>query len=344
MRKLILGLALVALVFLAAMCLGVSYPVDVLFNLVAGWAFYCSRVLPQVRLSPWGIVSALLCLGALAWGGHLFFRWLWSQLPQSKPVEGERARSWPARRTFALLALVVLMFVAGIAAVGVSHQTVWLATAPEPLVVGGLRSSVARTQHRNNLKQIALAMITYSDAHGVLPAAAIWDREGRPLLSWRVLILPYLDEEKLYKEFHLDEPWDSPWNLRLLGRMPLIYSPQAGPYLDSRCRTFCQVFTGPGTAFEGRRGLSLKKDFSNGGMCDTILVAEAAHAVPWTKPEDLPYSASGPLPPLGYLRPDDFAVALADGSIRPIERTESEQTIGALITRNGDKGPVSDRE
>jgi len=341
MRKFILCLSVAALVCLLIACLGFFYPLDLLFNLVAGWAFYCYRVLPLVRPSVAGILTALVCLGGLACGAHLFLRWLSGQLQASKQIKGEVLRSWPARRTVALLALIIMMFVAGISAVGMTHQTAWLVTSPEPLVAD-TRSSAARTQLLNNLKQMALAMIEYSDTNGVLPPAATWDDDGRALLSWRVLILPYLEHEALYKHFHLNEPWDSPGNIRLLPQMPSIYAPLSHNNVPNPCRTFCQVFTGPGTPFEGRRGLSLKKDFPN-GWANTFLIVEAAQAVPWTKPEDLPYSASQLVRPLGYLIPDSFAAALADGTIRRVERTESEQTIRALITRNGGEGQAPDR-
>ncbi|HTU19628.1 MAG TPA: DUF1559 domain-containing protein [Gemmataceae bacterium] len=117
------------------------------------------------------------------------------------------------------------MFVAGIAVVGIGHQTAWLLTSPEPALTSG-REPTARSQSHNNLKQMILAMYNYQDTvmEHSLPPAALVDRQGRPLLSWRVLILPFLEQQNLYNEFHLDEPWDSPHNLRQLPRMPKVYS------------------------------------------------------------------------------------------------------------------------
>src|SRR5438552_3335668 len=99
-------------------------------------------------------------------------------------------------------------------------------------------------------------MHNYNDTHGQLPAAAACGKDGKPLLSWRVEILPFIEYGALYNEFHLDEPWDSPHNIELLPRMPKIY---ASPY-DKYCKapryhTFCQVFVGKGTPFEPGRGL-----------------------------------------------------------------------------------------
>ena len=84
----------------------------------------------------------------------------------------------------------------------------------------------------NNLKQIGLAMHNYHDVHRTLPPAYHADASDRPLLSWRVLILPYLEQDALYREFHLNEPWDSDHNKKLIERIPAVYqSPgsAAGP-------------------------------------------------------------------------------------------------------------------
>jgi hypothetical protein len=105
-------------------------------------------------------------------------------------------------------------------------------------------------QGENILLQLGLAMHSYSAMHGHLPPAAIYDKDDKPLLSWRVLLLPYLEQNTLYKEFHLNEPWDSEHNKQLLTKMPKLF---AGP--DEKAlaahETHYQVFVGKGTAFEG---------------------------------------------------------------------------------------------
>ena len=90
-------------------------------------------------------------------------------------------------------------------------------------ILAPMRGSAARSQCINNLKQIGLAMHNYHDQHKSFPPAYTVDKAGKPLLSWRVLILPYLEQNALYKEFHLDEPWDSPHNRTLIDRMPPTY-------------------------------------------------------------------------------------------------------------------------
>ena len=81
----------------------------------------------------------------------------------------------------------------------------------------------------NNLKQIGLALHNYHDTYNVFPAAAITDPQGRPLLSWRVAILPFLEQAALYNKFHLDEPWNSPHNLTLVNEWPNLYACPSDP-------------------------------------------------------------------------------------------------------------------
>jgi hypothetical protein len=183
-------------------------------------------------------------------------------------------------------------------------------------------------------------LIAYQDAKGSLPPPAVVGEGGKPLLSWRVLILPYIEQKKLFDEFRLDEPWDGPHNRRLLAKMPRVYAPFDGSATPEPYSTYYQVFVGKGTAFEGPGRLHLRYDFPD-GVFNTFLIVEAGEAVPWTKPEDLRYAPDGPLPPLGGLFKDGFRAALADGSVRSVGREVSERSIRAAITRNaGDKpGP-----
>ncbi len=115
-----------------------------------------------------------------------------------------------------------------------------------------------------------------------------------------MLILPYLEAEELYGQFHLDEPWDSPHNLSLLPQMPTVYQAMNYPADETNPRessTFYQAVTGNGTAFEGAEGLSFATDFH--GTANTIMVIEGGRPVPWTQPADLEVEGNQPLPPLG---------------------------------------------
>lgn len=202
----------------------------------------------------------------------------------------------------------------------------------------------ASVQSLVSLRAIAAALHNYHAAFRKLPPAVVRDKEGRPLYSWRVLILQYLDEDEVYLRFKSDEPWDGPHNRALLAQTPRCYLP-AGGGDDGPGLTRYLAFVGPGTAFE-RDGLRWA-DFPD-GLSSTLLVVEAAEPVPWSKPADLAYDPAKPLPPLGgaftkpvyYLgievgRREGFAACFADGSTRFVDARTDEATLRALITRNG---------
>jgi hypothetical protein len=197
-------------------------------------------------------------------------------------------------------------------------------------------------QSRFQLRDIGMAIHHYHDSFRCLPPPAVYGKDGTPLLSWRVLILPFVSDDLLYKQFKLDEPWDSPHNKLLLEKVPDCYSVTWPP---QHPLTHFRAFVGPGTAFE-REGLTWK-DFPN-GLEKTILVVQASEPVPWTKPDELVYDPAKPLPRLGGVftkpvhflrfetsRKAGFGAAFADGKARFITNLPDEATLRALITRNG---------
>jgi RNA polymerase sigma factor (sigma-70 family) len=198
---------------------------------------------------------------------------------------------------------------------------------------GPIDANKARVQSINNLKMIALAMhnVAASTNETRFAAAAI-RKDGKPLLSWRVAILPYLDQKALYDKFHLDEPWNSPHNKTLLNQMPDVYAPVLRTD-EPRGSTYYQVFTGPGALFEDELGPKLV-DVTD-GTSNTFMVVDAGSPVPWTKPEDVSYDKAKPLPKLGRLFDDGFHVAFADGSVRFVGNWNDPEIIRRFITRNG---------
>jgi hypothetical protein len=186
----------------------------------------------------------------------------------------------------------------------------------------------------NNLKQIALAFENYNDAYGHFPTPAAPTANGRPgprNLSWRVAILPYIEYENLYQQFNLDERWDGPTNSRLLKRMPRIYRSPGDP--DDSTTTRYRVFVGGGAMFDWDRPTKVfdVKD----GLSNTLMVVEAAEAVPWTKPDELEFRRSGLLPKLGR-KPGKCLVATGDAQVRLIDPDDIGDTgMKALITRDG---------
>jgi prepilin-type processing-associated H-X9-DG protein len=180
----------------------------------------------------------------------------------------------------------------------------------------------------NNLKQIGLALHNHHDAMGHVPAA-ICDRDGKPLLSWRVAILPYIEQEALYRQFRLNEPWDSPHNKKLLGKMPKIYASPTGT-AEEPDATFYQMPTGPKTLFP-RPDHKMQIFRIPDGTSNTFLVVEASKGVPWTKPQDVAIPAMGKLPKLGGQFPTYFNALFADGSVRRIKRDADEELLRRAI-------------
>ena len=187
---------------------------------------------------------------------------------------------------------------------------------------------LAQLRVQNNLKQITLALIMYADANGGrLPPAVFTDPQGQPLYSWRVAILPYMEEESLYRQFRLNERWDSPHNRRLLSQMPKVFQ---SPGLPSAVgNTYLQVFTGPNTPFPVGQRTRYPAGFLD-GTTNTILVVEGANAVPWTAPQDLVFGRINPV-----LQISRGFVGMADGSVRRLPRGLSETTTRAAITPSG---------
>src|SRR6516225_6029213 len=170
---------------------------------------------------------------------------------------------------------------------------------------------------------LGLAMLEYHDSHGKLPPAVVYGKDGKALYSWRVLVLPYIEEQGLYNEFRLDEAWDSPHNIRLLERPPHAYAPPSRyAHKIPPTHTYVHVLVGRGTPFENPEGHSMAS--ITDGTSYTFLVIEAGKPVPWTKPEDLSYSADQPLPDLDGPFRDIMRVGFADGSHRTIPRDFDE--------------------
>ena len=190
-------------------------------------------------------------------------------------------------------------------------------------------------QDANNLKQMVLAFHIYHDTYRQFPSPAICDKAGKPLLSWRVAILPYIEQDNLYRQFKLDEPWDSDHNKKLLPQMPKLYQMVGDSPSDSQ--TFYRVFVGqdknPSALFRNYAD-KVRMQHITDGTSNTIMIVQSADSVPWTKPEELTYNPNGPLPKLNQTRRGSN-VALCDGSVRFLSNDIAEQTLRALITRDG---------
>ena len=179
----------------------------------------------------------------------------------------------------------------------------------------------------NNLKQIGLAFHNYHDTFNKFPGAGR-SADGKAGLSWRVHLLPFLDELPLYERFHLDEAWDSDHNKSLIEKMPVLFNVEG---VTEAGMTSLHVFTGAGAPFADDQAPGIAS-FTD-GLSNTILVVQAGPdtADIWTKPGGLDFDPKNPIKALGTLAEDLFLVLISDGSVRRVPKTIPAETLRHLI-------------
>lgn len=195
------------------------------------------------------------------------------------------------------------------------------------------KMKMARARCNANLHRLVRAMHRYLDIHGHFPPAFTSDGAGKPLLSWRVAVLPYLGEEELYKHFRQDEPWNSDHNRKLLAKMPKIFASVDLPP-KNKADTFYQVFSGEDGIFEPGKRIGIG-DIPDGTV-NTVAVIAAGKSVPWAKPADIVYDATTPLPSLtgGMINDGYFSFATADAGFHMAINTIDPDALRPFILRN----------
>ena len=192
-----------------------------------------------------------------------------------------------------------------------------------------------------NLRAIALGVHTFSDTHKGLPPAYVASADGKPNLSWRVLLLPYIGEKELYAQFHLDEPWNSDHNKELVSRMPGIYASPSGKAGEGK--TIYLGVGGPEGVFLPPTENGVKwgrtlgfKDITD-GTSNTLLVVEVADdsAVTWTQPDtEYQWKAADPFHDLPL---DNFLAGRVDGSATKFTRVLKAEDWESLLNRRDGK-------
>lgn len=202
--------------------------------------------------------------------------------------------------------------------------------------VQNVRAAAALAITKDNYHNVGMALANYESAYGNFPAPATRDKNGKPLFSWRVEILPFIEEQALYNEFKRDEPWDGPNNIKLLDRMPKVFDT---PYLPpaKAGHTHLQVCTGPKTMFPNdknvRKGMTYAQLSAMDGASDTIMLAPGAKAVPWTAPDDIVIDKEAIKPKLLFGR-RGAVIVLADVSVRVLPPAITEKTLRWAIDPN----------
>lgn len=202
------------------------------------------------------------------------------------------------------------------------------------------REAARRTACANNLRQIGLALQNYHSAHGCFPPAFLADDEGRPMHSWRVLILPYLDHKWLYDQYDFDEPWDGPANLALADLMPDVYRCPSDIGPGDAPETSYAMVVGPGTISDGPTPSRISQ--IRDGLAGTLMVVEVAGShINWLEPRDCRIEelaspgADGEGPGICSGHPDVVNVLFCDGSVRAISDWLDPEVVQALSTIAG---------
>ncbi len=256
-------------------------------------------------------------------------------IPQ-RPVEGRRAAfaagRGPAVSVPVILAVTIigLVLAVSIAALGVALVTPYVSQA---------RQSAQSVECRGNLQQIALALRAYSEEHGTLPPAYFADKTGKPMHSWRVLLLPYLGHESLYRQYDFTLPWDSPENIALQYTMPAVYACPTDGDAGSAQETSYMVVVGRRTLFPGSRSARLED--ARDGPANTVLLVEThTTAVCWMKPQDLDvrrlqYTMNGGVGEVSSKHRGGAHVVTADGVVHFLINDTSPEVLRGLMTVDG---------
>ena len=215
------------------------------------------------------------------------------------------------------------------------------------------REAARRMQCSNNLKQIGIAIHNYHDQYqSFLPAFTV-DENGKLLHSWRVLILPYIEQGELYKEIRLDEPWDSEYNSQFHSRVLSAFQCPSGRRADASASQAGQspeiqrndlnchysVVVGKPTIFPGSE--PVHRGQISDGTSNTILVVERMFPVCWMDPtheitfNDACHGVNTNVYGLGSAHTGGCNVALADGSVQFISNTIKPETLKAMLTKAG---------
>jgi hypothetical protein len=310
------------------------------FVLAFGWIFFLWRALPLVSVN-WvaisaGVLSVVLAAAMFQYMGVWF---------SSSRRGGSSAWRW--QNAVLMTGGVVALFVAGFAALGLTQAMHWfwaldsgpyVETASHwPFAVQRVSVPSRRTMISNNMKQMTLGLHTHADANKSRLLGPTFDNRGRALHSWETAMLPYIEQQDLYREMRLDLPWNHPHNLPWLETDIQIY--QSPAITDTKAvRLSVDHFAGNVHVLGG--GAISFKHFKD-GTSNTVIFGEAAGDFsPWGKPGNVrdpgiginrgTYTFGNPNPRIDYV-----VFALADGSVRVVNENLDPRVLKALATPAG---------
>ncbi len=346
MRKYILDLVLlVAVVALIAQFGGVVR--ETLLYLVFGWWWYAERVIPKVTVSRDGLSMGIVCLVLFAIGFHALLRGFYREIQQPGERPDTGARRWSSRWTTSIIAIVLLMFVIGLAASALVHQAGWLMRSPEPLMVS---KPVVLGSSLWNLRLIGDAALGFETLPAVradsqepgyrarlaptpketLPAARV-DSQGRLLHSWQTEILSGL-WMPFYGQFDPARPWNDPVNSAYFrGIVPVYLNPEIGVIRSPEGYALSH-YAGNVNVLGRAKPLALKE--IEGSLAQTVLAGEVSVKFkPWGDPTNLrdPILGINTMPDaFGSTSPGGAHFLFLDGSVRFVRETADPAVLRAM--------------
>jgi hypothetical protein len=257
---------------------------------------------------------------------------------EPEPPPRERDRGGPP-----LAALLVAGAIMCLGSIGAGGYFLWFAaqnarvrTAEGEFAIQEQRRQ-AKAESEAQLQQVATALATGLKSGE--PAADTYTKDGKPLLSWRVHLLPRLGHAELYAKFKLDEPWDGPNNGKLVGEIPGAFA-SPGPHKNwLRGLTYTCGFRHEGAVFEKRAHVT--PGSITAGSESTLAIFDAGEPVVWTQPDELEWKPNQPRPGFGGADPDrdNFLAATASGEVYWIRRSLPDATLRALFDRRREARP-----
>lgn len=312
---------------------------EFLFYLVAGWALFLNRTLDQVT---WNWVELIFAIGiilVLTMGLHWFIR----TTPFKDSLDGTK-KTWQLKTTVSLVCLLMLLFVAGTAMVGIVHESIWTMTSKQPILGNEWLAVRERWMRQNDMRHLALAVHSFESDKKTFPKGTITTERGELLHGWAAPILPYLEQHALYEKIDFGQPWNSksnkpvftkqvaPFQLRLKSTETKEEYPTADYAANVRV-------IGPHAA--------LKFSDVTGGLSNTVMMGTVAgspkpwgHPTNWRDPSDgigLGPHQFGPFSPTK--KSATAIISLCDGSALPITDKVDPEALRRLSTPEDDGIP-----
>lgn len=330
-----IALALVACLLIVP-CGGPVFPFEFVLYMAFGWILYLYRVSSELRPDVASIATGLVALAIFTGGLHAFCRWL--HAARTLPAETTQSHShWKIRWTLSAVTILLMLFVAGIAMVGITHQIAWMGTADDPIIANS-GGAARRMQSQNNLKQLGIAVHLYHDEHDTFPPGMLVGKQGEALHGWQTLILPFFEQQTLYVRIDIERPWNDLANEEQ-------FAHQIKSLLNPGIARSGQSADGPLSHYAANQHViggtrSFTLDEITDGTANTLLIGEAAgNCKPWGHPRNW----RDPMIGLNT-SPDGFGgpwpggatqFAMADGSVKNLRDDIDPKVLRALATPAG---------